>query len=131
MVVASIQSLLLTLKQRQEPARNRARMLAFSDGSSSYSVPSPGVETEAKTSQKTRAYARFRRWWLLVCQYRYRKKEHVGAPFAPALSSSLSYLVVADMSELVVELVVVLCIIKNGPSLLKDLKLRLCDGTSH
>ena len=117
MVVAGIQSLLLTSKQRQEPARNQARMLVFGYGTSWYSVPSPGVETEAKTGQKTRAYARFRRWWLLVCQYRYQKKEHVGAPFAPALSSSLSYLVVADMAELVVELVVVLCFIKKGPTL--------------
>jgi len=65
-VVASIQSLSLASKRRQEPARNQARMLVFGDGSRWYSVPSPGIEMEAKTGQKTRAYARFRRWWLLV-----------------------------------------------------------------
>ncbi len=38
----------------------------------------------------------------------YIKKEHVGAPFAPALLSSLLYLVGTDVTELVV---VVLCFV--------------------
>jgi len=38
----------------------------------------------------------------------YIKKVHAGAPFAPALLSSLSYLVGADMTELVV---VVMCFV--------------------
>jgi len=38
----------------------------------------------------------------------YIKREHAGAPFAPALLSSLSYLVGADVTELVV---VVMCFV--------------------
>jgi hypothetical protein len=43
----------------------------------------------------------------VVSTYTYIK-EHAGAPFAPALLSSLSYLVGADVTEL---MVVVLCFV--------------------